>query len=106
MHRAGPALLVATFALAVGHLAWNAAVGPPVAADYFIGGQVDALVGPNPAAKHLYLRRQLYLSQRPRHAWVRVLARDHVTLYVNGQLVAQESLDEFQHPDPRVPRAL
>ncbi len=57
--------IVAAFSVAVGHLAWRALIGPTPVPDYFIGGDVPALSGLNPDAKQLYLRRKIYLSQRP-----------------------------------------
>src|SRR2546421_4204971 len=87
--------LVAAFALAVGHRAWHAVVGPPATPKYFVGGQVDALTGHDPAAKHLYLRRTLHLPRRPRRAWLQVLGRDRLRLYVNGSLVEEQQFDGY-----------
>jgi hypothetical protein len=87
--------LVTAFAVGVGHLAWHALVGPSPLPCYFVGGEVTAFQGPSPDSRLLYLRRKLYLSQQPRHAWLQVLARDQVRLYVNGQLVNQQESDGF-----------
>src|SRR5687768_15290418 len=86
-------VLVAAFAVAVGHLTWHSVVGPPLPPEYVVGGDGPALTGPDPATKHLYLRRELHLTQRPRRAWVEVVTRDRVRLYVNGRYVAARSLD-------------
>src|SRR5437016_3784964 len=86
------ALIISAFAIALGHLAWHALFKPPVNPEYLVGGQVPALCGPNPDDRHLYVRRELYLSQRPRRAWLQVLARDRVRLFVNGKFVAQQTL--------------
>jgi hypothetical protein len=88
-------LMVIGFAVAVGHLAWHALVGPPLPPTYFVGGDVTALHGADPEQKQLYLRRTLYLSQRPRQGWLQVLSRDHVRLYVNDQLVQDIEQDGF-----------
>jgi hypothetical protein len=77
-------LVIGAFGVAVGHLAWGAFLGPPLVPDYLLTGGEPALTAPNPEAKNLYLRRQLFLSQRPRRAWLQVLARDELQVYVNG----------------------
>ncbi len=92
--------LLGAFALAVGHFAWAtwatwATFGSTTAPEYLVGGEVTALVGPDPSSKHLYLRRTLHLPRRPQHAWIQVLARDRVRLYVNGKLVARQIRDGF-----------
>jgi hypothetical protein len=88
-------LLVALFALALGHLAWGALAGPPMIPDYLVGGDAPALSGADPEARQLYLRRELYLSQHPRYAWISVVGRDRLHLYVNGTLVGSASGDGF-----------
>src|SRR5919202_2347618 len=87
--------LVTAFALAVGHLAWRALFVPPPAQETVVGGEVTALAGPDAGEKQLYLRRLLHLSQRPRAAWLQVLGRDRLRLYVNGKLVDQQDHDGF-----------
>jgi hypothetical protein len=87
--------LLVTFAIAVGHLMWVALLGPPQVPKYLVGGNMPALVGSNPAAKQLYLRREVYLTQRPLHAWLQVLSHDRVTLYVNGQLLVDKTAAGF-----------
>jgi hypothetical protein len=89
--------MVGMFALAVGHLAWVAVIGPPFAPDYFIGGggKVPALVGTDPQSKVLYLRRNYYLSKRPRHAWIKAIAHDELWVLVNGMLVEQQNVGGF-----------
>lgn len=88
-------LIVTAFAVAVGHLAWHTRIGPPALPKYFVGGDVPVLTGTDPSAKQLYLRRELYLSRPPLHAWIQVLTRDRVGVYVNGALVADKTLDGF-----------
>src|SRR5262245_29859027 len=88
-------LLVAGFAVAVGHLSWHAVVGPALAPTYFVGGPAAALRGADPEEKQLYLRRTFYVAQRPRHGWLQVLARDRLSLYVNDQLVQTVQQDGF-----------
>ncbi|HEV3258494.1 MAG TPA: glycosyltransferase family 39 protein [Gemmataceae bacterium] len=91
--RAFRGLVVAAFAVAVGHLGWQAVLGPPFVPKYFVGGRVQALSGTDPAAKSLYLRRKFYLSQNPLHAWLQVLAHDQVQVWVNGQFLQSQQLD-------------
>jgi 4-amino-4-deoxy-L-arabinose transferase-like glycosyltransferase len=79
-------LPVAAFAIAVGHLAWHALVGPPVPPKYYISGDV-VLTGTDPDERQLHLRRELYLAQQPRQAWLEVLSRDNLRVYVNGHLL-------------------
>lgn len=88
-------LIVAAFAAAVGHLAWHTFFGPCVTPKYFVGGTAPALAGCDPDAKHLYLRRELYLSRSPVHAWIQAVSRDRLSVHVNGELVAEKSLDGF-----------
>ena len=89
--------MVGMFALAVGHLAWVSVVGPPFAPDYFIGGggKAAALIGTDPQSKVLYLRRNYYLSKRPRHAWIKAIAHDELWVFVNGMLVEVAQIDSF-----------
>jgi 4-amino-4-deoxy-L-arabinose transferase-like glycosyltransferase len=89
--------LVLAFAVALGHLTYQAFLSSTVAADYQVGGDVEALCGAkgSETQKHLYLRRLLFLPHRPRHAWIQVVGRDRIRLYVNGKFVEGESLDGF-----------
>ncbi|MGA2033382.1 MAG: glycosyltransferase family 39 protein, partial [Thermoguttaceae bacterium] len=79
-------LIVLAFSLALGWLAWRV-FGPAYVPKYFVGGPVTALASCDPDAKVLYLRYTLHLSQRPRHAWLQVLARDQLAVYINGALL-------------------
>jgi 4-amino-4-deoxy-L-arabinose transferase-like glycosyltransferase len=88
-------LLVVAFAIAVGHLAWQARFGPPAVPEYFVGGDLPALRGRDPKQKNLYARRFFHLAELPRHAWLKVVARDRLSVYVNGKLLARESADGF-----------
>lgn len=85
---------VAAFGLALGHLAW-AVFGPPPEVKHYVAGRT-AFAGPNDDDKHLYLRRRVFLTQRPRHAWLTIVSRDRVEVYVNGEHVASRSLDGFE----------
>jgi hypothetical protein len=88
--------LVTAFSIALGHLAWNSQLGPTPTPKYFVGGEeVPALAGPDPEAKQLYLRREIYLRQLPRHSWIQVIGHDRLVVVVNGELVAREVLDGF-----------
>ncbi len=88
-------LLVAAFAATLGHLAWNAFAVPPLAPGYWVGGHVPALRGLRPEDKNLYLRRTIYLSQQSRRAWIEVVGRDGLELYVNGRHVETQNLPSF-----------
>jgi hypothetical protein len=88
-NRAFTGCLIAGFAIAVGHLTWQSILGPPRSPKYFVGGHVIALRAPKGQEKQLYLRRQVFLSQRPRHAWLQAAARDDLRLYVNGKLAGK-----------------
>jgi hypothetical protein len=93
--RAARWAVVAAFSAAVGHLAWHALAGPPATPHYLVGGDGPALLAPDPEAKQVYLRRKLYLAHRPRHAWIRVVARDRVQVFVNGMPAGTLSQDGF-----------
>src|SRR5271163_3752589 len=86
--------LAGAFAAVVGHLAWCAYLGGPFREDYVLTAN-QALRGTDPEAKHLYLRRTLYLPQKPRAAWIQVLGRDRVHLIVNEKLIEKKSLEGF-----------
>jgi hypothetical protein len=88
-------LLVLAFAAAVGHVAWHALAGPPLTPEYFIEGEGKVLTAPDPEAQVLYLRRTLWLSRRPRHAWLEVVGRDCVRVYVNGHRAGEKRNDGF-----------
>jgi hypothetical protein len=95
--RAMNLVLAGLFAIAIGHLAWMASLGPAFTPNYFIGGgpPVPVLTGTDPTSKVLYLRRNYYLPQRTRHAWIKVLGYDEIWVYVNGQLVEEQDVDGF-----------
>jgi hypothetical protein len=82
--------LVLAFAAAVGHEAWNTLVGPPLAPIYIVGGEGPMLAAPDPSKKFLYLRRKLYVSERPRQAWLQVVGRDRFHIYANGREIAHQ----------------
>ena len=94
--RVVPCLAVAAFAAALGHLTWHALLAPrAVSGSYFVAADGTALRGPDPDQKQLYLRRTVYLSQPARHAWIQVVGRDQLQLYVNGCMVQSRRLDGF-----------
>ncbi len=71
-HRGVQGFLVAAFAAAIGHLAWNSVVGPPPVPVYWVRSDGVALAGTNSETKYLYLRRQLYLPSsraKPGFRW-------------------------------------
>lgn len=88
-------LTIAAFAVALGHMAWQSCLGPPLGSCHTVGGEVPVLVAPDPEARQLYLRQEIYLSQQPSHAWIEVLATDRLEVYVNGRLMQRSSLDGF-----------
>lgn len=87
--------LIAAFAIVLGHFTWETWLSPVAPADYTVGGRVAVLESPEPDTRHLYLRRTIYLPQRPRAAWMRILSKDRVKLYVNGRLVEGQTLDGY-----------
>jgi hypothetical protein len=91
----GRSVLVVAFAVAVGHLTWHAVVGPPVVPEYKVGGKMLGLCGHDPEERHLYLRREYYLPSLPRRAWLQVLGRDKLKVYVNGRLLASQAMAGF-----------
>jgi hypothetical protein len=89
-------VLQIVFAAAVGHVAWQTVFGPPVSGNYFVGGSdLPALTSPHPEFKNLYLRRNLYLSQQPRRAWLQLLGKDEVWLIINGNFVEEQDIPGF-----------
>ncbi len=87
-------LILAAFSAGVGHLAWST-FGVPRAPDYVVGGEVTTLRAPEPRGKRLYLRRCFHLPRRPKHAWVQVLARDRLELFLNGKRLDQRTADGY-----------
>ena len=77
-------LILAAFSAGLGHWLWRV-FGPSTATDYVVGGDVTTLKAPEPRAKTLYLRRSIYLPRRPRSAWIEVLGRDRLEVFVNGK---------------------
>src|SRR5262245_53812883 len=87
-------VILLAFSVIAGQFIWRA-YGPPVSPDYFVGGSCTALTATDSNTRHLYLRHKFYLSERPRHAWLQVLTRGHVRIYVNGKTLADRSPDGF-----------
>jgi hypothetical protein len=83
------------FAAAVGHVAWNAFAGPPPMPEYHVEADGPILCGPDPTQKVLYLRRTLFLKERPRHAWLEVVGRDRLQVYVNGRVAGEKNRAGF-----------
>jgi len=92
-----PAVCLVVFSIALGHFAWQAYLGPAPGFCTYVGERepAPALVGADPKARQLYLRRELYLTQQPRHAWIQVLSRDQVEVFCNGKLVQRARLDGY-----------
>jgi Dolichyl-phosphate-mannose-protein mannosyltransferase len=87
MRAGAAATLVLAFSAAAGWLAWNTLIGPPAVPRYVVAFEGTGLSSPDREAKNLYLRRAVYLAQRPRHAWLQVIARDRLRVYVNGEVL-------------------
>lgn len=90
MHRRGAHIIIGVlFSLLVGYASWATFVreGPP---DYVEGGLVKTLHAPEPRARNFYLRRDLYLPDKPELAWVRLLSFDLLEFYVNGKLAIRQ----------------
>ena len=64
------------------------------AGDHYVGGTVSALSSPKPSDQ-LYLRHTFHVAERPKFAWIRVLASDRLTIYVNGQYLSEVDRDGF-----------
>lgn len=93
----GSVVAIVVFAVSAGHFTWVAFLGPAVNFGSFIGEHAAApvLVSPDPGSRRLYLRRELYIPQQPRHAWIEVLGFDQIELHVNGKFVNRAKLDGF-----------
>jgi hypothetical protein len=102
--------LVAGFAVALGHLAWRSGFGPPAVLPYQVDGSGFALAAKDRRddrdakaedrkddreAQALYLRRLLFLPQKPKRAWIQVIGRDDLRLHVNGSLIEEQQLAGF-----------
>jgi hypothetical protein len=87
--RAVRVALVIAFAVCLGHGLWYGWLGPTPRPEYRVGGEVSVLTAPDGDAPQLYLRRQIFVSKRPRHAWIQLLGRDSVDLFVNGQYLGR-----------------
>ena len=79
--------VVAAFGLVVGHVARETLVAR-AAAEYFVESTGPALASSDPSAKNLYLRRVVTMTERPRQAWLQVIAHDRLRVYVNGDMLA------------------
>jgi 4-amino-4-deoxy-L-arabinose transferase-like glycosyltransferase len=80
-------LILAALGAGLGHWLWRLLGPTPTPSDYVVGGNVTTLRAPESHAKVLYLRRPLYLPQRPLSAWIEVVARDRLEVFVNGKSV-------------------
>jgi 4-amino-4-deoxy-L-arabinose transferase-like glycosyltransferase len=87
-------LIVAAFSVCLGQLVWGT-FGDPTPPDYFVGGNLVALTNPDAQAKQLYLRRTIYLRERPRHAWLQILSGDSLDVFVNGERLAAKTQEGF-----------
>jgi hypothetical protein len=90
-------LIVGLFAAGVAHYAIRA-WGPPYTPKYYAVSTGQSLQGPESDGVHgkfLYARRNIYLPQRPNHAWLQVTGRDRITVYVNGE---RAGIDGQIHP--------
>ncbi len=86
--------IIVAFGAALGRYALHI-FAPIAVTDHVVRGQLAALRGTDPRAKNLYLRRSLYLPQRPRSAWMQVLGIDYLELYVNGRQVELQENDGY-----------
>jgi hypothetical protein len=87
--------LIAVFSLPVGHIAWHGMIGPSPTPSYFIENEGMVFSSPHADSTNLYLRRTFWVNQRPRHAWLQVLGRDRVEVYINGRLLQEADLPGF-----------
>ncbi len=84
-----PLALVAGFGVVLGGIAWTTFVGPgPVR--YPVAWRAPWIVLPGSPITQTYFRKKLYLSEPPRRAWIKVVAPNTYTLYVNGEPVGGE----------------
>src|SRR5262245_2372192 len=97
MPRAAALSCLAAFSLAAAQASWQAC-GPPSKPRYFIESGA-AYVSPDPGDAVMYLRRTLFLTERPRHAWLQVIGSDRFQLYVNGELAAHKARPGFAVAD-------
>ena len=87
--------VVLVFALALSHFAYQV-WGPANSPKYYVTNESAhgaALKGPESdgiRGKFFYLRQTLYLPQQPRYAWLKVVGRDRIAAYVNGQRVGAD----------------
>ena len=87
MSRFYQVLITCVLAAIVGHYLWLR-YGPTEQPQYVMSHDGLVLAGVDPADKHLYLRRTIVLTQPSRHAWIELLTRDKVVLFVNDQQLA------------------
>ena len=85
-YRLAEVLILVAFGAVTAQVAWLA-FGPTDGSNETVGGRLETLRAEEPRGKNLYLRRTFYLPQRPRSAWINVIGRDEIELYVNGRTV-------------------
>ncbi|MFH0983216.1 MAG: glycosyltransferase family 39 protein [Planctomycetota bacterium] len=79
-------VVLLTFGAAVGRFTFFT-YGPAALINHLVGGNLEVLRGAAPQGRDPYVRRTLYLPQRPRTAWAQLVGTDQVELYVNGALL-------------------
>jgi hypothetical protein len=92
--------IVSVFAVAVGHFAFRS-LGPPITPKYYLDSPGEAMQGPDSdgnRGKFLYARHALHLPRQPQNAWLRVVGRDKIIVYVNGQRVGVDGPIHYWSP--------
>jgi hypothetical protein len=97
MSRAQAWCCLVAFSVAAAQAIWQA-WGPPSQPRYFVESSA-AYASPHPDEAVLYLRKTLFLAERPRHAWLQVIGSHRFQLYVNGELVTHKSRPGFAAAD-------
>jgi hypothetical protein len=91
-HRLIQLSIVIAFAATAGHVAWTT-FGTAARWECRVGGELETLRAADASARNLYLRRSLFLAEAPRSAWIQVIGRGKLELYVNGNSLGREKSD-------------
>jgi len=90
--RLAEAIIVLAFGASMGHLISKIETPTETSVNQFSQTEV-VLCSPDAKNRNLYLRHTFHLSGDADSAWVRVVARDFIELYVNGSLIETNKVE-------------
>ncbi len=84
------AIAVLIYGLLLGDVVWYTFFGH-VPHTYPLSWQASWITYPGEEISQSYYRKKIYLTERVRHAWIKIMAPDSFEFYVNGRLLGARS---------------